>query len=478
VESRSTPPDRTPYFDWFGVTMFGLRTNLYLHWKPYATDGMTTVSGTTKHLLTAPDSSLPADLQDLVVTTWTAEGQDHSVENVVLNYACDNSQPKTDYLLIFDDEGRLRWYQDPRGDIGLTTSDVAQITGLSRSRQDNNLLVIVNHDYLLEYDLNGNLEELYCRNVGGSSPECPSGVHGSGYFNDYVHHDVIKAAGATWALTAKQRDVADPENMCGDTDGTSPIIVDGVLAMDDSTGIQVVDWDLDSIYDVVYDPDQGNCGTVGDADCAGAYWTNDFGAEAGCDWSHANSLWVDAEDQWMMSLKNQDWVISVDASGASPILDWTLDGHQLVGDYDMSDPYGYGEKFTEQHAAMWGEDFETLYIFDNEQNTPGSAPAAWDSRAVGIDFGPGAMIDGTPDLVYEWTMEDEAGDPVNCLTGGSTVELPEDGHQFAFCAQHDKDNQYPVMNEFWANNSIAWGMAVQCDGVARGPSYRGYPIAF
>jgi hypothetical protein len=449
VYDRETPHVTLTAAGTATVTMYGMAESQAYDWRGVAKQGAVMAFG-GRHSKTT--GALPAEMADITLTTWGAAS---GVKNVMFNYSCEQgADPDHDWILIADTSGRVVWYQDPEDAMGSMTT----LSALNISRPDKHILAVAGHSYILEYSLAGSLVKLYCRDddtVAGDQCEDTS-ISPDAYFTDYVHHDVMKTGSILWALTAENQTVSDTDN-CDGASATFPIIVDGVYGFNTSTDTLAEEWDLSEVYSPSYA--DATC-----TSCSASYWSGEL---TGCDWSHANSLWVDAAKQWTISLRDWSRIISIDGdpvSGTYRDLDWELEGSGVGGDFTLSSTPGYTATFSGQHAVMWtGSD--TTLLYDNHTSTVGD-----DSRAIEIDWS-----SGDADIVNEYLMESSAGSNLSCQTGGTALDLLPSGHKFAFCTSNHTAND-PLFNEFDASNSLVWGMKAECPAGVRtlSPSYRGY----
>lgn len=165
------------------VTMFGMAAAEDYDWRAVAKQGSTMAYGARTDVATG---SLPAEMADITFTTW---GTPIGVHNVVFNYACEQaSQDEHDWIVIADTSGRVVWYENPADVLGTKYP----IAALNIARPEKHILVVVGRTYILEYDLNGELVRLYCRDDSSTAGlQCDdAGVSPDAYFTDFVHHDV------------------------------------------------------------------------------------------------------------------------------------------------------------------------------------------------------------------------------------------------------------------------------------------------
>jgi hypothetical protein len=192
------------------------------YWRAVAQNGFGTTYGTQSTITTG---ELPAGI-DPEFMSFRTRGTATEVEDVLFNYGCDEQSDNTDFIVVADVDGNVVWYQDPREAIDrLDAEDQVTITGLNMSEYDNNILAILDHDYIAEWSLDGNLVGLYCRDTDPSSGTqvcVDADVVPDGYVDRYVHHDVERTGDRLYALSADQS--WDTSTTC---DGADEIIVDG-----------------------------------------------------------------------------------------------------------------------------------------------------------------------------------------------------------------------------------------------------------
>lgn len=449
--------------------MYGMRASTSYSWRPVATDGSGTTIGAWRSIATR---ALPAEISTPNMTT-SALGVASAVQGVLLNYGCDVDYPKADFILVIDTSGYVTWYQDPREDLGITGAH--GISALNISRPDKHILVTVDHEYVLEYGLDGSLLTLYCRDadISWSGQECvePT-VAPDAYLPAYPHHDVVKTGGYFYILGAEQVTWTGNPLNCedeGDVNAGTYAVGDRVDVIDEATDDLVLSWPVDVGFDYT-----DTC--TAHADCDNSYWKDPDGyiEIEGCDVLHTNSIWVDEADQWTLSLKAPSAVVGVDASTILPALSWTWDGWDgtgplgVYGDFDTTSG-SYDTIFHDRHAVAWLDPLtDDMLLFDNHYPP---ADATTPTRAIRVNWS------GTdPEITAQYTLEDGAGDPLASRTGGSVLDIA--GTEFVLAYAGD---DHPVANEFGPpSGTIGWSLEVECSsGVGRSrPGYRGYPFGW
>jgi hypothetical protein len=456
------------------VTIVGLCPEKSSWWRPVASNAEGTSYGYWRNATTG---ALPEAMANIEVAR---SGTPADTEAILVNYACDPDELNNDWLVVLDKDGFVRWYQDPAAAIGATSTAEFTIDAVGNPLWGT-VLFILDHDYLVEMDYEGTVSHVYCRDACSAEREfvgdcdfgscvdpgvTPDATWDSG---TYVHHDILRADDRIYALSAESIDVPDSEDpsapICATLPETTyPIVVDGVIAFDRSSNLQVVNWELDDVYSVAYTADRCSGPTA----CGGGgYWD---GLLAGCDWAHANSLWIDAADQWLLSYKNPDIVASIDMSGASAVEDWSLCADGAGCTYSL----GTAVTFSEQHAAMWsGDDPDRMLLFDDEAGTP----TGYDSRALVLDWSSGSpAVEAALDMVRV-----DGSTRAKCTTGGSVLDISGTTSAVGFCAKYDLPtvaSASPLVNEFnFETGARNWAMEVSCSTDRVRPGYRGYPVS-
>jgi hypothetical protein len=268
--------------------------------------------------------ALPPTLANIEVTMT---GSPEATEFVMLNYGCDTYDPgdgldeeNNDWIVVLDTRGYVRWYEHPGWSLFLYETAEFSVSALANPRVNGNVMFIVNHEYIVEVTLEGDVEHVYCRDVSCSEEDEALGLCDFGSecddawvvpdntwdTNTYVHHDLVRANDQTYALSAEVVSAPDPDGLCGAA-GDRDLVIDGVIAFDRTTNEQTVNWDLTDVYGY-YDAStnlagvgytEARCDPDRPTGCGGGYWG---GLLDGCDWAHMNSIWIDDSDQWLMSL--------------------------------------------------------------------------------------------------------------------------------------------------------------------------------
>jgi hypothetical protein len=449
-------------------------------WRPVAKlpgqPDSSAVRGTGGSFTTDPQSA-EQWLQYVGVEAGDEWGTRDEVKSVLLNYACGTGAnvARHDFLVAMDAQERIVWYEDPSDVVGGTRQFA--ITGLSVSPVSGNFLAILGHEYVVEYDPDGESGEpvrLYCHDNGSGDCSDTTSVTPDATFVGYVHHDVVQDADHTWILSAEEKNVTDTLDCDGDSSTTDeyPIVVDGVYGFDTSTDALDEGWTMMLAYpDMAYD--DGTC--TGAKACGGGYWDPGDGEPNGCDWSHANSFWLDDYGRWTFSLRAWDRILAVDGDSTSSTYQdtlWSFDGD---GDgEDMS--VDTGLTFSGQHAASWMDE-TTMLLYDNDQD--GSPASRGLLMAVDDSTSP-----GTAALTTAFEMLGPDGTTtLDCQTGGNFVAT-DGGTYFALCVGIGSGataDWSPLLNEFDDTGALVWSQRVSCDAGGAGrraPSYKAVPNPF
>jgi len=308
------------------------------------------------------------------------------------------------WLVATDPDGEMIWYESVTELAGFANGG---IVGFNPADEDGILSAVVARSTVVEFDRAGNHIMTLTRGID---------------FDKRVHHDSFRKNGLTFVLNADVYDF-----------GGDDYVLDGVYVFD-GPGQPIASW---SLADHV-DPTGAVTGGAG-------YWWADFPNSD--DFSHANSVWVDDDDNWLVSLRHQNTVIKVNGDMASPdfgeIL-WSLTGTgaTLEGDFDLGSaiPTDYIDFVGQHHAQLTSAG--TLLMLDN-MGDPGS------SRAVEISLDEPGL---TADLIGEWDME------ARCAVQGGAFELPS-GNVLATCATAKR------FREFDRGGDLVWEMEVACPGM-------------
>ena len=444
------------------LTLWNLEPNTTYEWQAHAhdrwgadTDG--TYSFTTLGLDDLDlDGTDEPDLAGILMTPTFSTTETSAVEHVLFDFGCGgSSSAETDYLIITDTDGTIVWYQDI---IGITGSRGSTIGGYAVGRGVNHIHAVINKEYIVEWDMSGEVHSLMCR--CDSSGLCTNGDTPDVCFDEWVHHDLVVKDDMLWAVTAEEVSFPDRDDCDGDpTTKTIDFIMDGVLAWT-RDGTEVINWDMSEVYT------PWSCGQEN-------YWNLQMDGE---DWAHANSLWVNSDNEWTLSLRFLNRIIHVDGDPSSSTfgdLIWDLSGNLLDSsdDWDLISSASYAAQFSWQHHAWWKPD-GTLMVYDNQTLGP------HDTRSIAIEFDETAM---TADIVDEHDLG------MICNGQGAAFDMLPSGHIVANCSDDGTTPGVvdPTIMEFTGTGSTtAWEMDVSCGTTTYpmasrvGPLYRAQPFYF
>ncbi|MGH1345547.1 MAG: aryl-sulfate sulfotransferase [Nannocystales bacterium] len=133
--------------------------------------------------------------------------------------------------------------------------------------------------------------------------------------------------------------------------------------------------------------------------------------ELAYDWTHGNGvIYQEDTDQFMLSLRHQDWLVAIDR--ASSDVDWILGPG---GDFSLTE----GTWFAHQHSPQWQPD-GSLLLYDNAVQAPSGVTTDALARAVRYELDLDAF---TISQVWELDQQD-----VSSPFAGDSNLLPESGH--------------------------------------------------
>ncbi len=289
---------------------------------------------------------------------------------VVFPFGCHDAQS---LLVVARTDGVVVGYEDLATAFGFTGK--RPIRGLTAT-EEGTFLVLVGNDVVAEVD--------FARGIVASfSAE-------AGTLPAVVHHDVLRSDGVLWALTAEARSFAG-----------SSYVMDGVIGLDAAGGV-VASW---NVADVLTPTGDG---------AAGGYWGERF--PGAIDFVHANSLAVDDDGGFLVSLHKEDAVLRLDKDF---VYDWLLVGNPASalapGDVVLASGGAIVPTFSGQHH-VWSPEPGLLWMLDNE----GAADGA---RVLGF------AIDGA-----SATAIDERQSGLNCPGQGNASRL-ENGNAWVDCSE-------------------------------------------
>ncbi len=446
------------------VTVWNLRPETTYTWQARASDRFGTATDgpytfTTASLLDSNGDGVDdAALSAMSVSTWFSSSEPATVDDVLFTFGCaDSGAPESDQLIITDSDGTVVWYKSLRGLTGVAPS---MSGGFTVDQRRHRIHVIVNHDYIYDLDMAGEVHHLFCR--CDSAGLCPNGDTPDGCWDEdeYVHHEVLVKDGVLWALTAEEIPFTDTLDCDKDLATTTiDFMMDGVRAWRLDTGAPLVDWDMSEIYT------PWRCGML-------SYWSAVSDAE---DWAHANSLWVDGDNHWTISNRYVSEVIQVEGDPTDPDfgqLIWEMAGDSTdTGDDWTVSSAASSPDFSWQHHA-WFTRAGTMMLYDN--NVTGSE----DSRVLELALDESSMV---AEVVAEYDTA------LRCMGQGGGFDIGPGGNMLVNCSD-DTDTSSVIdatIMEFSVSTaSTVWEMELGCDGTAtppgsrNGPQYRAMPFSF
>lgn len=274
-----------------------------------------------------------------------------SMEHFIVQTGCGGAQ-----LIIFDRRGRVLWYEDFAG-IGLEDS---HLEGFDWT-EEGTFLALLDRNRIVEMNQAGEV-------IFNLSQEDRD-------FTPFVHHDIVRANGRTYVLTAEEKRV-----------GKDLLAVDGVMVLG-PTGEVLDRWEVTEAFDPSVVTSRGT-----------DYWDGYMNPKAE-DYTHANSLFLDANGDWVISLLLLDSVIKVVGDFSAPDygeLAWELNGSGERGDFLLSSESGATDTidFNSQHDA-WFTSNGLLSIYDNRSDSSEA------SRVIEIDLDAEA---GIADIQNSWSL--------------------------------------------------------------------------
>lgn len=250
-----------------------------------------------------------------------------------------------------DPAGITRWFMSSP----TTLAGPPAVWVAVRLRDDGTFLYINGDTFWIRDEMGTVLTELHAADMG---------LH-------TLHHDVIELANGNFlALSQSFRDVDYPDL------GTQYTVGDLIVEFTPD-GDVVWTWDCFDHLDPQRRRENGEDLIV-----------DPLNGENALDWTHANAvLYDEATDVVTMSMRHQDWIISIDRASGDVL--WRLGDE---GDFTLDD----GERwFFHQHAPQWQDD-GTLLIYDNGNGNPYIDPLTVHTRAVRFALDTNTMIATVP----------------------------------------------------------------------------------
>lgn len=349
----------------------------------------------TAALRLTPDA-LPASVEPAISTTGTGSTP------VLMVLPCASSRT----VAIADTDGALLWYQVVGGAGGSDGAAHFTPQGTVLTSMDSTIR---------EYALDGT--------------ELVAFVRGTDFDDVPLHHDVHRGGnGLIYALFAEQ---------------VGSYISDGLLVFDESGLID--SWHLSDVL---------TPGTGGGGGAGGGFWGQEF--PNATDWSHGNSIHVDASGTGWLSFRHLSTAMQLDAdpaSGSFGSVDWTMVGETngITSDFTISSTDGNWSDFDGQHHVNPTPDGR-LALFDNRTGT--------EARGIVMDVDP---VSGTAVIEESWPVGQ------SCPAQGATYVL-DSGNAVITCGPQQ------LVQEFEPGNDTAvWSLDLTCTGGGPAILPRGMP---
>ncbi len=246
-------------------------------------------------------------------------------------------------------------------------------------------------------------------------------------FDHFVHHDVQRANGQTWAIAA--HDSTDDN-----------YIVDGVYVFD-GDGSLTKSWDVTDVYQPTGTENTG-------------YW-KDYDLD-GQDWAHANAVSVAMDGGFLFSLTAIHSVLRVNSAGT---LDWELNG-AAGGDFTItgsSQPNFYG-----QHHVYYRQNGR--FVMFDDRNTHTCQDSCETARVIEMEL-EGSQ---TAKIVKEYPIGEQ------CTTQGSAYFVPTGGPNVLISC-----SAMSMIRELDDTGTAYWDERLGCKtGTSHAsPLYRAIPIS-
>ncbi|HLF35391.1 MAG TPA: aryl-sulfate sulfotransferase [Cyclobacteriaceae bacterium] len=209
--------------------------------------------------------------------------------------------------LILDNRANIVWYHDFD----------STVTRFYSWTNRNTVLSLDNEDHIHEFDLEGNT--IFELNIGEKG------------FSKFLHHEIIRDNSGRILSLTRNMQLFDLSEFGGNPADT--VYGDGILVLD-STGNRVWEWDMYKYSDPLED---------------------DSIKRMRIDWSHGNSLSIDADGNYLVSFRNFHQVWKINSSSGDII--WKLG---LKGDFELKEE----NLFYSQHSVFTNR-FNEITIFDN-----------------------------------------------------------------------------------------------------------------
>jgi len=337
-----------------------------------------------------------------------------TTDSIVIPFQCG----APGHLVAINERGDVEWYQDMTQELGEDLNSLS-VTGFDATTES--AIALLHHSHITEFDWRG-------RPLGSAS-----------LGTDYdlpTHHSVYRRDGKRFVLNAEAYPLVD---------GT--YLLDGVYIFDTAWSV-LGSWSLRDLL------------TPSGGGMPGGYWGAEF--PGAIDFSHSNSIYVDEQGDWILSMRGLHTVIKVRGDLDAPdfgALMWSLSStawSPFGTDYLVTSAGGITAKldFSDQHHAHF-EDDGGLWVFDNRgfgEHSRGIRMSLDDTFAV-------ADIDRSLDL------------PERCSVQSSVYRLPNE-HALLTCATSQTLYEFDTTSP-----DPIWQATVTCGEDGRAPTtHRGQPI--
>jgi arylsulfate sulfotransferase len=281
------------------VVIAGMKASTTYQMYQQVSTGFTLTAGAVVNFTT---SQIPPAVA-AVLPTMTVSGSTSAVEKILLESFVG---PKI-FPAAYDTSGNVIWYNYPAA-LGGINQLMRPLSG--------GTLILAQGDLIQEIDLLGNIvHETNITRVSEQLSSAPFNILHAGVSRiaDF-NHEAIRLPNGDLATLAVQEKIADQ----GDGAGNVDVLGDMILVLDRN-------WQVTFAWDPFTHLDLTRKATLNDK-CAtyevGCPLLTLFppGNEAN-DWTHANSLNYTGDGNFLLSMRNQDWVIKIDyKSGTGNVL--------------------------------------------------------------------------------------------------------------------------------------------------------------
>ena len=261
-------------------------------------------ASTVFHFRTGP---LPEELPEFKLSFVDSAYKEKIFDGFIVTH----KRTKPGYFIMLDADANICWYQQVERAITLSHwTKNRTIIGLLSDQIDRTL-----GDEVIEFDLEGNV--VFQKKLGERG------------FEKMFHHDLILEGDRLLTLTREVRQF-DLSQMVGGSEHDS-VVVDGILSIH-KNGKQSWEW---LVTDVMHPTE------------------NPHIVNQKQDWTHANALFKDRDDNYLISFRNLNQVWKIDKNSGEVM--WKLG---IEGDFRIK----IKELFTGQHAPSVTYDDDLLLL--------------------------------------------------------------------------------------------------------------------